>query len=190
MNLVAGIMTEEEEQDPSPSCWSTLRRRATCCRKASGWVAVDPLQRDRNQRSLNSESLPSTVTRADGDDLDEFRVERTFVIQLKSVHAERYADTLTVQQLEPMTRSVYGHMRFVSPVGLTTCHDPVSGTITLLALASPETFTLWVTQDHWPHMQTAMLGNYYRITLVAEVPVHCKTARAGLTSLGLGVSTK
>ena len=121
------------------------------------------------------------------DDADDLRSaplgEKKFIIQFQAMHGDNYGDTLTTAQLQPMTRSVYGTMRFAYPVSRTSHHDSLNGTHTLLAIASPETYTAWVNQDHWPHMAVHMLGNYWKIILVAEVDVRCESAEVALLAL-------
>ena len=106
--------------------------------------------------------------RLQGDDVDDLRsdplAEKKFVIQFQATHSDNYGDALTQAQLQPMTRSVYGTLRFAYPTSQTSYHEPLKGTCTLLALASPETYTAWVSQDHWPHISSHLLGNYWRIT--------------------------
>lgn len=121
----------------------------------------------------------------DAEDLRSYPLaEKKFLIQFQATHSDNYADMLTPAQLQPMTeRNVYGAIRFAYPVSRTSCHDPLSGTHTLLALAIPETYTNWVNIDHWPHITTHLLGNFWRITLVAEVDSRCESAEVGLLSL-------
>jgi hypothetical protein len=112
-------------------------------------------------------------------------VEKKFIIQFQATHKDNYADTLTQSQLAPITRSVYGTMRFAYPLSRTSHHDAQRGIHTVLAMALPETYAAWASQDHWPHIAAHLLSNYWRVILVAEVGMMCETAEGGLDSLGL-----
>jgi len=109
--------------------------------------------------------------------------EKKFVIQLQATHSDNYADKLTAAQLEPITRSVYGTVRFAYPVSRTSHHDMLAGTCTLLAFASPETYATWSCIDKWKDISRHLLSDYWRIILVAEVDLRCETAEIALLSL-------
>jgi hypothetical protein len=171
-------MAEEEVQVR----WQWLHW-CRCCRFAERWASIDPVVVVAGRTSLKEAALPGLVLANDDDDLDEFRGERRFVIQLQAVHKDNRDAPPTPEQLQPMTISVYGKLRFELPLRSSMKHDPVDGITSLLAIATPETYTHWVTMDHWPHMENFMLGNCYRIRMVARVPDHCTTAADGLNSL-------
>jgi hypothetical protein len=135
------------------------------------------------------------------DDLDEFRPEKAaavvkeppletkFIIQFQATHKDNFGDVLTQAQLVPVTRSVYGTIRFAYPLARTGYHDPQRGTYTVLAYALPNTFKAWADHDKWPHINAHLLGNYWNVVLVAEVGLRCETAQSGLDSVGLATSS-
>jgi len=135
-------------------------------------------------------STPIILDTRVNSDIDEFRAgpdERRFIIQLQSTHRQRYEDKLTAEQLQPLTSSIYGKMRFVLPVPQTSYHDAKKGTFTLLATASADVYREWADAGHWPHLEQLLLQGYYRITLVMEVTSSCLTAKAGLASVDASV---
>jgi|WetSurMetagenome_2_1015567.scaffolds.fasta_scaffold01048_10 hypothetical protein len=156
--------------------------RGWCGRLCGTWATIQ----DNNGNGSNSmEQLSPRLEMS--DDAEDLRggplAEKKFLIQFQATHSDNYADTLTAAQLQPMTRSVYGVLRFAYPVSQTSYHDPLQGTHTLLALAIPETYTNWVNHDYWPHIAMHLLGGFWRITLVAEVDWRCENAEVGLLSL-------
>jgi len=168
-------MAEEEAQQAvvvkQPSC-------ATCFTAWWGnWTKVGgPEQPSKPQ-------LP----RLDMDDLDDLRSDEThekkFVIQFKATHIDNYGDVLTPAQLQPITKSMYGTLRFAYPLTRTSKHEPTHGTYTVLAMASPETYTAWVTQENWSDISSRLLGNYWQVILVSEVGIRYETAETALASL-------
>jgi hypothetical protein len=165
-----------KEDDPNPSTLTNRNRPCRfwgCCR--GSWSKV-------------GEHAANPLPRLSLDDLNELRspmaVEKKFVIQFQATHKDNYGDTLTQSQLAPLTRSVYGTMRFAYPLVRTSHHDARRGLYTVLAMALPDTYEAWAAQDHWPHIAATLLGNYWTITLVAEVALLCETAESGLDILG------
>ena len=109
--------------------------------------------------------------------------EKKFILQLQATHSDNYGDKLTAAQLEPITRSEYGTIRFAYPVSRTSHHDCLAGTYTLLAFASPETYATWSDILKWGDISRNLLGNYWHIIQVSEVDLRCETAEVALLSL-------
>jgi len=157
----------------------------SCCglSRAFGWNSIG----DPHRASLTDGVFLDTARDSDLDDLRQN--EASFLIQLQALTKDLYANTLTVQQLEPLTSSVYGKMRFAQPLRTCSVHDPAQGTITLLAMGPVSTQEQWMDQGCWMHMSASLLANFYRIILVQPVPSSCRTAKAGLESLAVSTHT-